>query len=203
VLATGNLLFSQEPAPLKPLRFDLSAFIGYRTSITFTSQTTNTTGTEVILDANPSFGASFGFRINEEDLVEFRWARQDTRVHPQSIASQPNERVILDEYHGDFTHEYVLENWRPWARPYVMASVGATHIADTKSAFDFTRFSFGIGAGVKFYPTRHLGFKIQGEWLPIWVDPQATVICGGGCIAHIGGTLSNQGEFVVGPILRF
>ena len=67
----------------------------------------------------------------------------------------------------------------------------------------FTRFSFGIGAGIRFYASRHLGFKIQAEWLPVLVDPHVAFICGSGCIVHAGGTASSQGEVLVGPILRF
>jgi hypothetical protein len=83
-----------------------------------------------------------------------------------------------------------------------MLSVGATHVSN-RTDFSFTRFSFGIGGGVRFYPTRHVGFKIQAEYVPVLVDPQATVVCGGGCIVHVGSTLGSQGEVFVGPLFRF
>jgi hypothetical protein len=108
----------------------------------------------------------------------------------------------LNQFHGDFTHEYTIDEWAPWARPYVMLSVGATHISGASSS-SFTRFSFGAGAGVKFFVGRHFGFRMQGEWLPIFVDPYGTVICGTGCVVHVGGTVSSQGEVTVGPLFRF
>ena len=140
---------------------------------------------------------------NEGDLVEMRWARQDSYVHAEDITPQlPRQRVILDQFHGDFSHEAPIEDWASWARPFVLASVGATHVSGSTN-ISFTRFSFGIGAGIRFYASRHLGFKIQAEWLPVLVDPHVAFICGSGCIVHAGGTASSQGEVFVGPILRF
>jgi hypothetical protein len=132
-----------------------------------------------------------------------RWARQDSYAQSQELSVPiPRQRVILDQFHGDFSREYTVDEWHNWARPFVLLSVGATHIS-ARTASNFTRFSFGIGGGVRFYPSRHVGFKIQAEWLPILVDPQVAFICGAGCIAHVGASASSQGEVIVGPTFRF
>jgi hypothetical protein len=110
--------------------------------------------------------------------------------------------VILDQFHGDFSHEPLVEDWPSWAKPFVIASIGATHVSRDAS-ISFTRFSFGIGGGIRLYASRHLGFKIQAEWVPVVVDPQVAFVCGSGCIVHVGGTASSQGEVFAGPILRF
>jgi hypothetical protein len=191
------------PLP-RPPRFEVSPFLGYRTSISFPIDPhVQGTNPRVVLDAGPSYGAALGFRINEDDLVELRWGRQDSHLNTENIEpSAGRQRVILDQIHGDFSHEYSIDEWRPWARPFVMASVGVTRISGDPT-IDFTRFSFGIGGGVRFYASRHLAFKIQAEWLPIFVDPHVAFICGTGCIVHVGGTLSSQGEVIAGPIFRF
>ena len=186
-------------------RFDFTPFIGYRTSMSFPLDP-HVTGTNprVVLDASPSYGASLGMRLRaEEDLVEIRWARQDSYVHAEDITPQPpRQRVILDQFHGDFSHEPFVEDWASWAKPFVMASIGATHVSSSTN-INFTRFSFGIGGGIRFYAGRHFGFKIQAEWLPVYANPYVAFICGSGCIVHVGGTLSSQGEVLAGPILRF
>jgi len=194
----------QQPGP-RPLRFDFTPFVGYRTSMSFQVEP-HVTGTNprVVLDASPSYGASFGVRLRaEEDLVEVRWARQDSYVHAEDITPQPpRQRVILDQFHGDFSHEPLVEDWPAWAKPFVMASVGATHVSGTAN-IQFTRFSFGIGGGIRLYASRHFGFKVQAEWVPVFADPHVAFICGTGCVVHVGGTLSSQGEVLAGPILRF
>ncbi len=196
---------SAQQSELKPPHFEITPFVGYRTSMSFQAQP-YVTGTSpgLVLDASPSYGVSFGMRLRAvEDLVEIRWARQDSYVHAGDIVlPTPRQRVILDQFHGDFSHEPLVEDWPSWVKPFVVASVGATHVSGNTS-INFTRFSFGIGGGIRFYVSRHFGFKIQAEWVPVYVDPQVAFICGGGCVVHAGGTAASQGEILVGPILRF
>ena len=197
-------LSAQQQSQPKPLRFDFTPFAGYRTSMSFlTEPSVFGTSPRLVLDASPSYGASFGVLLPEDGEVEVRWARQDSYIHSEDITPQvPRQRLILDQFHGDFSHEYSIEDWGQRAKPFVMLSVGATRVSSTTMA-SFTRFSFGVGGGIRFYASRHFGFKVQGEWVPVLVDPQVAFICGGGCIVHVGSTLGSQGEILAGPILRF
>jgi len=203
-LALPPGLEGQQKFEPKSFRFDFTPFVGYRTSMTFPIDL-HVTGTNprVIIDASPSYGASFGLRPREEDVVEIRWARQDSSIHAEEITPlPPRQRMVLDQLHGDFSHEPFIEEWPAWAKPFVLASVGATHVS-AGSNLRFTRFSFGIGGGIRLYASRHLGFKVQAEWLPVFADPQIAFICGAGCIIHVAGTVSSQGEIVLAPFLRF
>lgn len=207
LVAYSRPLRAQQETEPKPLRFDFTPFVGYRTSMTFPIEPhVSGTNPRVVLDASPSYGFSLGARLTgrEEDLIEVRWARQDSYVHPEELTPLPlRRRIVLDQFHGDFSHEPWIEDWPTWIRPYVLASVGATH-ASSGSSVSFTRFSFGLGAGIRFYqPTHHVGFKIQGEWLPVLASPQIAFVCGGGCLVHVGGTAASQGEIFIGTFLRF
>lgn len=161
------------------------------------------TNPRVVLDATPSYGFAFGVRLHEDDVVEFRWARQDSHAHfEDAFPGSLTRTATLNQFHGDFSHEYMIEDWKSWARPFVMLSVGATHVSGSPVT-SFTRFSFGIGGGIKFFKGRHLGFRVQAEWLPVLLNPYGVAVCGAGCVVHIGGTLSSQGEVAVGPLIRF
>jgi hypothetical protein len=188
----------------RSLHFDFAPFVGYRTSMNFpTEQNAQVSSPNLIFDAKPSYGITIGLRTNEEDLVEFRWARQDSRIHLEGTAALvSDQKVVLDQFLGDFTHEYILDNWPIWARPFVMGSVGATHL-DGGTNSSFTRFTFGLGGGVKFFFNRHLGFRTQAEWLPLVVNPAVSVFCGAGCAVHINASIVSQGEFLVGPLFQF
>ncbi len=188
----------------KPLHFDFTPLIGYRTGMNFlTGQNVQVTSPHLTLDPRASYGAAGGVRLDEENLVEFRWARQYSRIHLEgSTPPLSSQKVILDQFHGDFTHEYFMDGWPDWARPFVIGSVGATHIHNRTGSF--TRFSFGLGGGMKVYFTRHFGWRVQGEWLPVVINPEVKAfVCGGGCIAHLSATLVSQGEVLVGPVFRF
>lgn len=203
IVLSPALSAQQQPEP-KPLRFDFTPFIGYRTSISFPIEPhVSGMNPRIVVDASPSYGVSFGVRLEEDGLVEIRWARQNSYIHSEDVSLPiPRQRAILDQFHGDFSREYVVDEWRPWARPFVLLSVGATHVSSSTNS-NFTRFSFGMGGGVRFYPSRHVGFKIQAEWLPVLLNPQVAFVCGAGCIVRVGGSLGSQGEVMVGPMLRF
>jgi len=202
ILFPPDALKAQEQA--KPLRFDLTPFVGYRTIMSFPVEP-HVTGINprIVMEASPSYGVSFGMWTGEDDLVEFRWARQDSQVHSDDIEPPAaRQSLVLNQFHGDFSHEYLVEDWATWARPFVMGSVGVTHGSGSNN-LNFTRFSFGLGGGIRFYASRHIGFKIQAEWLPVVVDPQVAFICGAGCIVHVGAAVSSQGEVIVGPVFHF
>lgn len=162
-----------------------------------------TANPRIVLDASPSYGVSFGVRLREEDLVEVRWARQDSYAHSEEITPQlARQRIVLDQFHLDCSHEPFIEQWPSWAKPYVMASVGGTNFSGNTSN-NFTRFSFGLGGGIRLYASRHFAFKIQAEWVPVFADPRVAFVCGGGCVVHVGGNLSSQGEIFIAPVFRF
>jgi hypothetical protein len=205
-VAPGLVAQSPPDAPGQSgrLRFDVTPLIGYRTSMSFPADTTTEgSGISAIFDAASSYGVSAGYRLDELDLVEFRWARQKSHFHLEGSPPSASESATLDQFLGDFTHEYAPDDWPAWARPFVTGSVGASHVS-AGSGNSFTRFTFGLGGGVKFYFGRHFGLRLEGEWLPVFVEPEVgSFVCGGGCVVHLNATVVSQGEFVAGPMFRF
>src|SRR6516225_11660858 len=92
LVVASSLLRAQQETEPKPLRFDFTPFVGYRTSMSFPVEPhVSGTNPRVVLDASPSYGFSFGARLTgrEEDLIEVRWARQDSYVHAEEIDVTP------------------------------------------------------------------------------------------------------------------
>lgn len=192
-----------QPQP-KLWSIDITPQFGYRTSMSLDAVSeTDGAKARVRLDANPSYGFSFGVRYDDANVVEFRWARQDTQLAITGAVVVPKQRVVLDQYHFDFTHEFLVQGWPTSVRPFIIGSIGATRIASTANTHSFTRFSFGLGGGIKAFPTRHVGIRVQAEWLPLWVSPEVRAFCSVGCIVQINGQLVSQGEFTIGPVFRF
>lgn len=184
---------------------DVTPHIGIRTNMSFVAEPgADGTRPHVSFGSSPSRGVAVGVRYNDEDLIEFRWSRQDTKVNiTGAIITPVRASVLIDQFHMDCSHEYVLPEWPAWARPFVIGSVGVTRATSTGISGGFTRFSFGIGGGIKAFPSPHFGFKFQAQWLPVWVQPEVQAVCGFGCVIRLTGQLASQGEVMVGPVIRF
>jgi hypothetical protein len=183
---------------------DVTPLVSYRSSMSLAIQPlVPGTNPRVVLNSSPSYGLAVGVRIREGDLMELRWSRQDSQAEIQGggiVISR--SRMISNQFHCDFSHEYAIKHPTPWLRPFIVASVGATNFSSDVNSGS-TYLSAGFGGGVKMFVSRHLGFRIQAEWLPAFVDTHGTAVCGSGCVVHFGGTLGSQAEIAVGPVFRF
>jgi hypothetical protein len=201
LLTVSQLLTAQESHRIDPGRFFITPIIGFRSSMSFTVQpAVQGTNSRYVIDSGPSYGFSLGLRVREDNIAEFRWSRQDSYAQIQDAGVAPfRTRLTLNEFHCDFSQEYGLGHRAPWARPFIMGSVGATVVSNGANAGS-THFFVGVGGGIKFFMTQHLAFRMQAEWLPIFVDPQGTASCSPDCF---GGIFGSQAEIAVGPVFRF
>jgi hypothetical protein len=198
------LLTAQEPVELTPGPFDFTPLVSYRSQMNLTSESAVPgRSSRVLLDASPAYGFAFGVHIREPDVIEIRWSTQHSNVKIQdSSLGFAQAQMILNQFRCDFNHEYLLKHFALRPTPFIVASIGATHMSNGVD-FGSTHFSVGMGGGFKFFLSQHLGFRIQAEWFPTLVGTQGITACGGACIVHLGGKLSSQGEVAIGPVLRF
>src|SRR5262245_47823582 len=100
---TSSSLAAQYRSDTKVFPFEFTPHVGYRTSMTFSAEpAVDGPTSKVVLQSGPSMSLGFGFRLNDEDLVEIRWTRQDTQVRVTGPAIAPfRQGVILDQFHLD------------------------------------------------------------------------------------------------------
>ena len=205
------ILVTTAPADAQNLEIqglEVTPLIGGRFGGTFDVQPEGAVETRASLGDSVSYGVAAGIRFDDFSLIEFRWTRAnsglrfETGLNVNPLSTPPIVDVTLNQFHGDFTREFALDEVTD-IRPYVMASVGATHLGSSSNGF--TRFSFGIGTGLKITVNSRLGVRLQAQWLPIWVQPEvSSFACGfGGCIAVLSGRLTQQFEVSAGPVFRF
>ncbi len=203
-------------APAYAQHVDITPLIGARTggSIDLQEQGQPQQARARVTDGL-TFGVAAGYRFFDEEgcedcsVIEFRWMRENTHLGFKESTPVPapltaalgRTGVTMDHYLADFTHEWVVDEAKP-IRPFVVGTVGAARLSTPASAS--TRFTFGLGAGVKIFPQRHWGVRLQVEYLPILMhaDPQH-VVCAATCVVALGGGLMNQFEFTAGPVFRF
>ena len=162
-----------------------------------------------------SFGVAGGYRFdgdeaNDHDEIEFRWRRQDSHmyvkqdalvVNPYAPAASFRPSIAVDDFMGDLTHEFTVREARSF-QPFVSAGIGAAVFSAPASSA--TRLVFGIGAGVKVFPSAHYGFRVKVEYMPTVMHTELQkLVCVGGCVIVLNGGVMNQFEVSLGPAFRF
>jgi opacity protein-like surface antigen len=159
-----------------------------------------------------TYGLAGGYRFDGEggeghDDIEFRWMRQNSHVSlpqnpliPSSYTSfRPS--ITIDSFLGDFTHEFDLQEG-PKIAPFITGSLGAALVSAPASSA--TRFTFGVGAGVKIFPAPRWGFRLWAEYQPIVMHTELQrLVCAGGCVVILNGGIINQFQVSIGPAFRF
>jgi hypothetical protein len=198
-------------------RFEITPLIGGMFGGTVHAEQVDAPRFEAHLGDRLSYGIAGGVRFGEDDcdncqIIEFRWLRQATHLSldqnpflpDPTVVSAFNPRVTVNNFLGDFTHEFVLKDreWRKVA-PFITATLGAARITAPESSA--TRFVFGFATGLKVFPKPHWGFRVQVEYLPIVMEAnlQRLVCINGGCIVALNGSVLNQLQLSAGPAFRF
>jgi hypothetical protein len=155
------------------------------------------------------YGFAAGFRFDGEDCqqcstIDFRWTRQDTHFSAEPTPFTPALRpsLAIGRYLVDFTHEFAVEDY-PIVKPFLTFTMGLARLATPQSTF--VRGVFGLGTGVKIFPSHKYGVRVQAEYLPIVLSAGVqNVICGGGgCLVALGGGIVNQFQVSAGPEFHF
>jgi hypothetical protein len=188
--------------------FEVTPFVGVRFGGTFDVQGEQPPQTQATWKDASSYGLSAGVRFDDFSLIELRWTRSTSSLRfdtPLDTLGGSLGGVTLNQFHADFTREFVIPEVKG-LRSFLTGSLGATHVAAAHDGF--TRFSFGFGAGLKQFLGSRFAIRAEAKWLPILIDPEVGAwACGtvgaGGCLVVLTGSLTQQYELSVGPVLRF
>ena len=135
------------------------------------------------IDPKDSFkwGLSAGVLVGEHAEAGFLFGQQRSMLQLGGATTRDIGDFTINTYHGYFAYNFG-DSSMP-IRPYIMGGLGATNFgavdytslitgqpAQTGSA---TKFSSTWGAGVKFFPTPHVGARVGVQWTPTYIksDP--------------------------------
>ena len=188
--------------------FEVTPFVGLRFGGTFDVRAEQPPQVQATWNDASSYGLSAGVRFDDLSLIEFRWTRSTSTLRfdaPLGFVGPSLGDVALNQFHADFTREWFIPEVKG-LRSFLTGSVGATHMAAAHDGF--TRFSFGLGAGVKQFLGPRFAIRAEVKWLPILIAPEVGAWgCGtvgvGGCLVVLTGPATQQFELSVGPVLRF
>jgi opacity protein-like surface antigen len=179
---------------------ELTPHVGYKLGGGLTDYYT---GKNYDFDDSESYGLTFNYTLGlmGDAQLELSWSRQDTAMEVTGFTRDTFDLTI------DYWQAGGLKQWNEDepVRPFVVGSIGAAHFSpDEGDLSSATRFSFGLGGGVKFLPTEHVGIRLQGKIYGAYASGGAGLICGGaGCTFGFSGNFMWQAEFSAGLILAF
>jgi len=182
---------------LKTVEF--TPFYGY----SFSGGLSDDEGRDYDVDDAACYGGMVDIRVSENTQMEFFLSRQETELQADAGLLGGPALLDLDIDHYHFGGTYVLTG-RPW-QPVVVATVGATHIdSDVSGSDSFTRFSLGIGGGVRFFPAEHFGLYLAGRGLFTFLGGDTRIESEGGALTvEIGDDTLWQAQVQAGMIFAF
>ena len=72
----------------------------------------------------------------------------------------------IDQFH--FGALYMFRSSDKKLRPYAAAGLGFTHFENSGMNANNTAFSYGVGGGVKYYMSKHIGFRGDARFVPTY-----------------------------------
>ena len=161
------------------------------------------TGQEYDVDDSACYGGMVDVRVSDNTQIELFLSRQESELEADDglFGGPTLFDLDIDYYHLGGT--YILtDNW--W-QPFVVATVGATHIDPDASGSDsITRFSLGIGGGVRFFPTENFGLYLAGRGLFTFVGGDTLIESEGGALTvEIASDTLWQAQLQAGVIFAF
>ncbi|UCF20673.1 MAG: hypothetical protein JSU87_04485 [Gemmatimonadota bacterium] len=137
------------------------------------------------LSDDVAYGGILDIAVRPGAQAEFMYSRQETQLLFDDFLEG---RRVLTDMTVEFIHGggLVEIDRGHRAKPFVSATLGATHFNPEQSVIDGVRvddewrFSFTLGAGVKIFPSQRLGIRLQGHFMSTFLDTGGSIFCGGG-----------------------
>jgi hypothetical protein len=181
---------------------EITPFAGYRFGGDFFELIT---GEPVDLDGATAFGVAVDVPIREPHGYQiealFSHEEADLTVHRQPFGPATIARVTVDHWMGGGLQEFGSER----VRPFLTGMLGLTRYAGEGDSE--IRFAMSAGGGVKLFPMRHLGLRLDGRLFATFVDADLGFLaCGsvsGTCFVAFRTDVAFQAEFTAGAVLKF
>jgi outer membrane protein W len=172
-------------------------------------------GTFDRIDPKDSFSWNFtlGYHFTENWELEFLYGQQQSKLEISGTTTTDIGDFKVKNYHGVFSYNFGDEHSQ--ARPFVFFGAGATSypgVAFTRlngtpaETGGNSQFSGTFVAGLKLYPGKHAGIRLQARWTPTYIKSDSTGYwCDPywGCYVVGNAQYSNQFEVTGGVTLRF
>lgn len=179
---------------------EVAPFVGYRFGGGFFELVT---GQPVDLDGARSFGVVVDVPVSNGMQVEglFTHQRADIVIPVLDLQQPTRWQISVDHWQGGGLQEYGHGR----VRPFLTGTLGLTRYAATDDSE--IRFTVAAGGGVKLFPSRHVGVRLDGRVFATFVDADARFVAcsatAGGCLLAFNADVVWQADFTAGVVFRF
>jgi hypothetical protein len=185
-------------SPLHAQEVEVTPFGGYRFGGDFFEIVTQQS---VDVDGAPALGVVLNVPLSHGLQVEALLTHQKGHLSTPSRLFTPAKRwhVTVDHYQGGALQEF--DGGR--VRPFLSGFLGLTRYAAADD--NEIRFSIGAGGGVKLFPFRTFGFRLDSRVFATLVDAEGSFIACAPtfCITRLDVDVVWQAEFTAGIVVRF
>ena len=202
-LFAGAAAMAEESAGQHIYRFQVTPFAGYRVGGTFEDELSEAS---LDLDDAGGYGLILNMRESPNTEWELGYSHQSTNVDTEGV-SMNGSKLDLDIDYLQFGGTYIGPH--ELARPFLVATVGLAHFDPDAGALDSeTYFAFSIGGGLKLWPARRFGLRLEGRFYGTVLDSESKIFCasnseGSGCLISTKADVRWQWEMMLGAIMRF
>ena len=185
--------------PLRAGSLEITPFLWYQFGGSFEDEET---GQDYDIAEGSAAGALLDFRLSEITQLEFYFSHQETEL--KSGGRFPTDTLFdmdVEYYHIGGTVLIPDGDWEP----FVVGTLGVTRLnPEPSSVGALTRFSLGLGGGIRYFPTKHLGLYLAGRGLFTFIDSDTSMVVeSGNTTVYIVSDGLWQAILQAGLILRF
>jgi len=198
-LALLSLVLPAGLAAQRDPRVELTPHVGYLMSWSVSYPLGN-----VDVKDNLSYGGSIGVRVRPGKVVELDYNYFDSDVTLRGLNGTEDLGKMATHYIQIAGNNEFGRGGN--VRPYGTGSMGMTIFDPADNQYGTqTRFSFGLGAGVKIMnKTDRVGLRLQGKFMFNFLNGGLAMGCGAyGCAGAATGTAQVQFEPMAGLVIAF
>jgi opacity protein-like surface antigen len=177
--------------------FEFIPFVGHRFGGTLerldTEESTD-------LESANSWGFILGRAASDTTRYELLYSHQESGL---ADSTDPNNAFGLEIHYLHLGG--TVDITRDRFTPFVSGGLGMTHLSPTGYGLDDeTRFSLSLGGGLKWYPTRSLGLRLEVRGYGTMSDGSGSLFCDDiNCNLRFSGSMMPQFETNLGLVFRF
>lgn len=131
------------------------------------------------IDDAACWGGMLDFRLSDVTQLEFYFSRQETEVQAENglFDGQTLFDMDVDYYHIGGTYILIEGPWQPFA----VGTLGATRLdPDAPGGDSMTRFSIGLGGGLRYFPVENFGLYVAARGVFTFVEGETLFRSQGG-----------------------